>query len=143
MGLKNKSNQSGFTIVELLIVIVVIGILAAITIVAYNGVQNRARTAEAQSNAKEAVNKSEVYAVDNNSTYPTATQLKAQTGTAATLSAKVNGLLGTAAPTSSAKTVVQLLTCTGGGVKAVYWNYVDGTTVTIDTGVTTGTCTAS
>ncbi len=34
--------QKGFTIVELLIVIVVIGILAAITIVAYNGVQTRA-----------------------------------------------------------------------------------------------------
>jgi len=34
--------QKGFTIVELLIVIVVIGILAAITIVAYNGVQQRA-----------------------------------------------------------------------------------------------------
>lgn len=33
----------GFTIVELLIVIVVIAILAAITIVAYNGVQSRAR----------------------------------------------------------------------------------------------------
>ncbi|HEV7952209.1 MAG TPA: LamG-like jellyroll fold domain-containing protein [Candidatus Saccharimonadales bacterium] len=35
--------QPGFTIVELLIVIVVIGILAAITIVAYNGIQERAR----------------------------------------------------------------------------------------------------
>lgn len=40
-----KTKQTGFTIVELLIVIVVIGILAAITIVAYNGVQNRARIA--------------------------------------------------------------------------------------------------
>lgn len=38
-----KSKQTGFTIVELLIVIVVIGILAAITIVAYNGIQERAR----------------------------------------------------------------------------------------------------
>lgn len=39
--------QTGFTIVELLIVIVVIGILAAITIVAYNGIQERARMAAA------------------------------------------------------------------------------------------------
>lgn len=38
-----KHKQSGFTIVELLIVIVVIAILAAITIVAYNGIQQRAR----------------------------------------------------------------------------------------------------
>jgi prepilin-type N-terminal cleavage/methylation domain-containing protein len=35
-------HKRGFTIVELLIVIVVIGILAAITIVAYNGIQTRA-----------------------------------------------------------------------------------------------------
>jgi prepilin-type N-terminal cleavage/methylation domain-containing protein len=37
-----KNKQPGFTIVELLIVIVIIGILAAITIVAYNGIQTRA-----------------------------------------------------------------------------------------------------
>lgn len=39
----------GFTIVELLIVIVVIGILAAISIVAYTGVQNQAHTAAVKS----------------------------------------------------------------------------------------------
>ena len=39
----------GFTIVELLIVIVVIGILAAITIVSFNGVQKKATTAATQS----------------------------------------------------------------------------------------------
>jgi prepilin-type N-terminal cleavage/methylation domain-containing protein len=37
------SKQKGFTIVELLIVVVVIAILAAITIVSYNGIQNRAQ----------------------------------------------------------------------------------------------------
>lgn len=42
-----KQKQPGFTIVELLIVIVVIGILAAITTVAYNGVQERARVQRA------------------------------------------------------------------------------------------------
>lgn len=40
-----KKNSYGFTIVELLIVIVVIGILAAVTTVTYNGVQNRALNA--------------------------------------------------------------------------------------------------
>ena len=42
----------GFTIVELLIVIVVIGILAAITIVAFNGVQQRAKDSRIQSETK-------------------------------------------------------------------------------------------
>ena len=37
------TKSRGFTIVELLIVIVVIAILAAITVVAYNGIQNRER----------------------------------------------------------------------------------------------------
>ncbi len=38
-----KSAAYGFTIVELLIVVVVIAILAAITIVSYNGIQQQAR----------------------------------------------------------------------------------------------------
>lgn len=44
--------QKGFTIVELLIVIVVIGILAAIVIVAYQGVQTRARNVQMISAAR-------------------------------------------------------------------------------------------
>jgi prepilin-type N-terminal cleavage/methylation domain-containing protein len=47
--MKLRGRQSGFTIVELLIVIVVIAILAAITIVAYNGIQQRARTSQTSS----------------------------------------------------------------------------------------------
>lgn len=43
------TRKTGFTIVELLIVIVVIAILAAISIVAYNGIQNRSKVAKANS----------------------------------------------------------------------------------------------
>lgn len=45
------NRRSGFTIVELLIVVVVIAILAAITIVAYNGISSRANDAAITSDA--------------------------------------------------------------------------------------------
>lgn len=64
MWAKNKHRQ-GFTIVELLIVIVVIGILAAITIVAYNGIQTRARTAAVTSQLTQASQKIAVWQADN------------------------------------------------------------------------------
>ena len=62
--------QKGFTIVELLIVVVVIAILAAITIVAYNGIQQRAKDSAAQSAASQAVKKTMLFAVDNAETFP-------------------------------------------------------------------------
>lgn len=62
--------QTGFTIVELLIVIVVIGILAAITIVAYNGVQSRARNTARESGLETIRKALELYYTDNGQ-YPT------------------------------------------------------------------------
>ncbi|MDN5275911.1 MAG: prepilin-type N-terminal cleavage/methylation protein [Candidatus Saccharibacteria bacterium] len=64
--------QTGFTIVELLIVIVVIGILAAITIVAYNGIQNRAKATAAQSAVSQAAKRVIAYSVENSDIYPVA-----------------------------------------------------------------------
>ena len=62
-------SQRGFTIVELLIVIVVIGILATLTIIAYNGVQGRAQAAAVSSSLDQTNRKLALYAVDN-SAYP-------------------------------------------------------------------------
>lgn len=64
------SSKTGFTIVELLIVIVVIGILAAITIVAYNGIQERARASSVSSALSQASKKLALYQVDNPDLYP-------------------------------------------------------------------------
>lgn len=55
----------GFTIVELLIVVVVIAILAAITVVAYTGVQNRAHDASVQTDLKNIGTQVELYRVTN------------------------------------------------------------------------------
>ncbi len=65
-----KNKQSGFTIVELLIVIVIIGILATLTIVAYNGIQGRAIAATLQSDLDSASKQLKLYQVDH-SAYPT------------------------------------------------------------------------
>jgi prepilin-type N-terminal cleavage/methylation domain-containing protein len=64
-GIDQRKAQRGFTIVELLIVIVVIGILAAITIVAYNGVQDKAKTSAVTSQLSQAAKKVAVWQVDN------------------------------------------------------------------------------
>ncbi len=72
MGLNNIKNvrkDSGFTIVELLIVIVVIAILATISIVAYSGIQTRAKSTKAQANGSQVQKIAEAFYADN-SRYP-------------------------------------------------------------------------
>jgi prepilin-type N-terminal cleavage/methylation domain-containing protein len=68
-----KKNNRGFTIVELLIVIVVIGILAALVIVTYNGIQQKARDTERKTDIKALQGHMEAYWADN-AKYPTLAQ---------------------------------------------------------------------
>lgn len=70
MNINKKIDSRGFTIVELLIVIVVIAILAAITIVAYNGIQQRSHTTSQKSTAENLAKKIEAYNAVQNA-YPT------------------------------------------------------------------------
>ena len=68
MTTKNIKNQ-GFTLVELLIVIVIIAILTVVSLVAYNGLQNQAKTSAAKSAADAVAKKAELYNTANSS-YP-------------------------------------------------------------------------
>jgi len=114
---QNKIKNQGFTIVELLIVVVVIAILAAITIVSYNGITNRANGSAAASNAANVLKKAELYATDDTTTdgYPTGAALVLAANSAKAY--YVNGItLTTANPDSSnGKTTVGYLRCAASG----------------------------
>lgn len=68
----SRRRSDGFTIIELLIVIVVIGILATITTISFNGVQDKARTAAVESSLVAASKQLENANTENGS-YPTDT----------------------------------------------------------------------
>jgi prepilin-type N-terminal cleavage/methylation domain-containing protein len=69
-----EKNQKGFTLIELMIVIAIIGILAAIAIPQFNSYRKRAFDASAQSNLRNAATAQEAYYVDE-STYCSSTSM--------------------------------------------------------------------
>ena len=128
-NIKNVKSQRGFTIVELLIVIVVIAILAAITIVAYNGIQNRAKDSSAQALGNNVIKKAEAYFTIN-SAYPTLAELDGNFapgltvagggGAESKLDTSTIAATQTAAPTDEKQ--VQYRKCaTPDGASVTYW----------------------
>jgi prepilin-type N-terminal cleavage/methylation domain-containing protein len=132
----------GFTIVELLIVIVIIGILAAIVIVAYNGVTNRAKASKAKAAATQVLKKAEAYNAEIGS-YPSTHAL--MTGATSTLSYYLTGVTPSNANIAAApanESTIEIASCTGGGYRVQYWDYSKATPA-IGTDVNYGGATTS
>lgn len=141
----SQTKQKGFTIVELLIVIVIIGILAAISIVAYNGVIQKARDDRRVTNARNLVNAAASYNAENG-TWPTVTQVQGYSTVKLTGDAADSAKVTATAPTSGTADTYRYVVCSTGGVRVQYWREVAGASAgetvglnTIDTGNTT-TC---
>ena len=120
-NIKTRQKDSGFTIVELLVVIVVIGILAAITIVSYSGITAHASTKSNLQNASSVLSAAMVvYA--NTGSYP------ATSGNAlAALNAgdaKVPSSISVGNAVQVAGTTIRyLLNAAATGVCVTYWDY--------------------
>lgn len=123
------TKSRGFTIVELLIVIVIIAILAAITIVAYNGITNRAKSSKAQATASNIVKKLEAYNAEIGN-YPATFSLltgAASSTTYAVVAGTDVTFVTTALSAPSDEKSVNYSSCaTPTGYRVSYWKY-DGT----------------
>jgi prepilin-type N-terminal cleavage/methylation domain-containing protein len=65
--------ESGFTLVELLVVMLILGLLAAIAIPSFFNQRDKARDADAKALARTAQTAMETYATDNGGSYASAT----------------------------------------------------------------------
>lgn len=91
MSIKRKDR--GFTIVELLIVIVVIGILAALVIVTFSGIQQKARDTERQTDIKALHSQLEAFYAQNGGGYPILADVNTQSWRASNLKGLDEGAL--------------------------------------------------
>lgn len=140
-NLNIKSKSRGFTIVELLVVIVVIGILAAITIVSYTGVTNKANLSTNKANASSIMKAVDAFFAENGY-YPISTIANINAGT---VKAPTNFLLKTTIPTTgeAMKITYNPTTTSGAGFANYcieYWDTVGNAKATLASTGSLATC---
>ncbi len=139
-----KKRQEGFTIVELLIVIVVIGILAAIVITTYAGIQAKARNAKRQTDLNSVQTNLEAY-FQSNGHYPSYADLNSPTWVAANMkSLDLTALLDPSATCVQSSTTNCLVNAATAPTSAGNYDYypVDSTGSSANCEATDTTCTA-
>lgn len=104
-----KKRDQGFTIVELLIVIVVIGILAALVVTTYAGIQAKARDSKRQTDVQALQTQVEAFYAANNY-YPSNADLTSSTWRATNMKSLDAGALND--PSCSGSSCGALLTTT-------------------------------
>ena len=128
--MKNRKDR-GFTIVELLIVIVVIGILAAIVVVAYVGITQRANSSAAKSNAESVRKVAEAYNADTGAgSYPTTAQLTGWTTGVTRIPAGVSVVTTTLSATHAAGGTIQYLVDSSSPTRGACVGYWDASLAT-------------
>ena len=78
--MKIRHNESGFTLVELLIVVIILGILAAVVIPQFNNAAAESKEAALSSNLATVRQSIELYKVQHNDAYPGTTMVVQLTG---------------------------------------------------------------
>ena len=162
-NIKSKiQSERGFTIVELLIVVVVIAILAAITIVSYNGITRSANDSAAKQqastvakkiesyqakegryplNATEMVNSSESYnlSIDNYTTTATSPALFSVAAPSTDNRTKQVVIRKCAAATPTPNTQAGVVAGNISGIQVYYWDFNTGALTTTPTNLGTTT----
>jgi prepilin-type N-terminal cleavage/methylation domain-containing protein len=115
-----KQRNKGFTIVELLIVIVVIGILALLVITTYGGIQQKARNSKRQADVQAIQTQLEAF-YNQNGYYPSRTNMNDSSWRSTNMKSLDSGALtdpksstASMAASPAANTYAYAVTATGG-----------------------------
>lgn len=121
------AREPGFSLVELLVVMLIIGILMAVAIPSFLNQRNKAYDATAKTNLRKAATAEEIYSTDNHGNYQTETLSPSDTGALSTIepTLKSDPVVTATANGSSGYTLV--VTAQGNAADVFTYSVTNGT----------------